>query len=309
MSGVTAAVLGRAVMPSAHGAPPCPLCGGASAGVSWLGATTFQSRTFTYLACSECGSLYCDPMPDDAILAAMYAPEYLTEHLSDGGADPTRDTEVALAHLRPLPRGSLIDYGCGRGTLLEAAHELGWSVTGVEWSREVAETVAARTGLRVLSPAHATTSAAPADVLYLGDVIEHLTRLPGQLREILRLVRPGGLVIAQGPLEANACVFTWAVRGARGLRGTRTATMAPYHVLLATAAGQRRLFERCGLDCMEFLVSEVDWPAPRSLRARDLRDPRRVALFALRRMSRAAAHVAPRRLGNRYVYVGRAPSR
>src|SRR5262249_22281433 len=135
-----------------------------------------------------------------------------------------------------------------------------------------------------------------------GDVLEHLTGLPGQLRVILRLVRPGGLVVAQGPLEANACVFTWVVRGARGLRGAPTATMAPYHVVLATAAGQRRLFERSGLACLEFSVSEVDWPAPARIGARDLRDPRRVALFALRRVSRATSRVASTRFGNRYLY-------
>ena len=305
---LTAAALTQ-TMPNAAGGPACPLCGGAPSGVSWLGATTFQGHTFTYLACGDCGSLYCDPMPDETLLAAMYAPEYLAEHLSDGGADPTRDTDAVLARLRTLERGTLVDYGCGRAHLLEAARGLGWSVLGVEWSREVAAEVTTRTGIRVLDPSQALLAPAIADVLYLGDVVEHLTQLPGQLRAILRLLRPGGIAIAQGPLEANACVFTWVVRGARELRGAKTASMAPYHVLRATAVGQRRLFERCGLACLEFSVSEVDWPAPARMGLRDLGDPRRVALFALRQVSRATSRVVSTRLGNRYVYVGRRPSR
>src|SRR5258705_1012085 len=34
--------------------------------------------------------------------------------------------------------------------------------------------------------------------------------------------------------------------------------MAPYHVLLATRVGQRRLFERFGLEELEFSVSEPE---------------------------------------------------
>ena len=309
MSGVTAATVGAFAMTTTSGAPPCPLCGGAARGVSWLGATTFLGRTFRYLACGSCGSLYCDPMPDETVLAAMYAPEYLAQHLSDGGLDRTRDPEPVLARLRTLPRGKFIDYGCGRGDLLEAARDLGWAVTGVEFSADVAAAVTARTGIRVVDLAGASALPAPnADVLHLGDVVEHMTRLPEQLRVIVRLLRPGGMLLAQGPLEANGCLFTWTVRGARVVRRAAPATMPPYHVVLATAVGQRRLFERCALDCLEFSVREVDWPAPGRIDLRDLRDPRRVALFALRRVSRAASRLAPARLGNRYLYVGRTPS-
>jgi SAM-dependent methyltransferase len=310
MPGVNAMAVLAHTMPAAGGGRECPLCGGAPAGVSWLGATTYQGQTFTYLRCGACGSLYCDPMPDELVLSAMYAPEYLAEHLSDGGADPTRDADAVLTRLRAQVPGTFVDYGCGRGHLLEAVRDLGWTVLGVEWSRDVAAAVSARTGVQVLCPADVAMQATPvADVLHLGDVLEHMTHLPAQLRTITRLVRPGGIVIAQGPLEANACVFTWAVRGARTLRGFPTATVAPYHVLLATATGQRRLFERCGLDCLEFSVREVDWPAPAHLGLRDLADPRRVALFTLRRLSRATAWMAASRLGNRYVYVGRVPAR
>lgn len=46
------------------------------------------------------------------------------------------------------------------------------------------------------------------DVLHLGDMIEHLTDLEHQFPEILRLIKPGGYLLAQGPLEAGPNLFT-----------------------------------------------------------------------------------------------------
>jgi 2-polyprenyl-3-methyl-5-hydroxy-6-metoxy-1,4-benzoquinol methylase len=78
-----------------------------------------------------------------------------------------------------------------------------------------------------------------ADVVHVGDVIEHLTQLDTQFPEIPGLIKPGGLLLAQGPLENNASLFTFALSSARKLRPARRTEMAPYHVLLATSQGQR----------------------------------------------------------------------
>ena len=146
---------------------------------------------------------------------------------------------------------------------------------------------------------------APADALHLGDVIEHLTDLDRQMPAILRLLKPEGVLIAQGPLEANANLFTWVLRLARGVRGRKPPEMAPYHVLLATARGQRALFRRSGLEELEYRLREVSWPAPGVLTAADWRRPRALGLFALRRLSAGISALAPRNLGNRYFYAGR----
>lgn len=79
-------------------------------------------------------------------------------------------------------------------------------------------------------------------------------------------------------------------------------------MLLATRVGQRRLFERFGLEELEFSVSEVSWPAPSTLTRSDLKRPRPVALFLLRRLSQAVSKLRPDRWGNRYFYAGRRSS-
>jgi hypothetical protein len=80
--------------------------------------------------------------------------------------------------------------------------------------------------------------------------------------------------------------------------------MAPYHVIQATVQGQLRLFEKAGLETVEYRVSEVTWPAPAKLTARVLHEPRSLILYSLRRVSQAVSAVAPQRLGNRYFSSG-----
>ncbi len=60
-----------------------------------------------------------------------------------------------------------------------------------------------------------------ADVLHLGDVIEHMTKINEQMPEILKLIKPGGFLIAQGPLEANFNVFTLGIRLSRSFRSAQ----------------------------------------------------------------------------------------
>jgi hypothetical protein len=118
-------------------------------------------------------------------------------------------------------------------------------------------------------------------------------------------VKPGGHLIAQGPLEANTTLFTAVLRGWRRARQPAAADMAPYHVTLATARGQQALFARVGLETVEFSMHEVDWPAPSVLDWADLRHPRRAGMFALRRLSKVVTALSGSRFGNRYFYVGR----
>lgn len=281
----------------------CPLCGCERAGASWLGTTYYHDREFPYDACLECGTLYCAPMPDATLLAEMYGTGYTQDGESEGQIEDPKEPQRVLDLLRSLPAGTFVDYGCGNGELLLAAQNEGWKAIGVEFNVEVSRAVSKRTGAQVFTvPLQPDFPA--ADVLHLGDVIEHLTRLDEQMPEILRLIKPGGLLLAQGPLEANASLFTSVLAMTRRLRNGHRTEMAPYHVLLATASGQREFFRRFGLAEIGFTLREVAWPAPAGLSLSNLQ-PRTVGLFALRRISQAISSLAPHRLGNRYFYVGR----
>jgi SAM-dependent methyltransferase len=249
-------------------------------------------------------------MPDQQTLAKMYGADYY-----DGDDSPNlfnehnKDPLRVIRWLKKIGNGTFVDYGCGTGTILSEALRLNWRAIGVEFDAEVAKTVEKRTGARVSPISSGLNDVPPADVLHLGDVIEHLTDINRQMPEILRLIKPGGLLLAQGPLEANANLFKIALRCMRSLRRTNPSTQPPYHVMLATAAGQRSLFRRLGLNEIEFSLKEVPWPAPGELSLTELRRPRAVILFSLRRVSQLISRLRPNKWGNRYFYVGSLPGR
>ena len=232
----------------------------------------------------------------------MYGPEYdqflsIEESMSRG--------DQIIRWLRQNKPGTFIDYGCGGGRLLGEAAKEGWRAIGVELDQRVADKYGNDSKYLIVADPGKLGADLKADVIHLGDVIEHLTDPDTQIPRILSLLKKGGTLLAQGPLEANPNLFLTAVRWIRLLRGHRVLEMPPYHVIQATAEGQREFFHRFQLKELAFSISEVSWPAPESLGFIDLMTPRAVALFSIRRVSQFVSGFRPSKLGNRYFYVGR----
>jgi SAM-dependent methyltransferase len=276
----------------------CPLCGGTGASESWLGRTHWEGNTYEYLKCNGCRSLFCSPMPDGQAVAKMYGPNYVRD-VGNGRTEAQDDhVEQVVRFLSNRP-GLLVDYGCRDGILLSAVRAAGWRTMGVELDPQVAAETEQATGIPIRTPGQPELTHA-ADVLHLGDVIEHLTEMDRQFPEALRILKPGGILIAQGPLQNAPNLFTLVLRVARRLR-QRITNMAPTHVILATSKGQRALFARMGLKELQYTVTEEMWPAPPRL----FTGLRGTSLYVLRRISQAVTAVWNRELGNRYFYAGR----
>ncbi len=288
----------------------CPLCGEVGGTSSWLGKTRYAGLTFEYIECVACHSLRCSPMPNDHTLAQMYSAGYFGGSLAEEGHS-TPELETASRRLTEVlgsvREGTFLDFGCGRGQLLSLAGSLGWDAVGIEYGADVARETATLTGARVVTypPVDWMNEGLLADVLFLGDVLEHLTDLESQLPEIIRLIKPGGLLVAAGPLEANPCFFLWMLKSVRSVLRHRDVEMPPYHVTLATTTGQKALFAGHALETVEYVMEETHWPAPSHLTIQDAKNPRAVGLFMIRKMSRIVSHLRPRVWGNRYFFVGR----
>ncbi len=300
-----AASLSRTIVYTRAMGASCPLCGHSDHRPGWAGETVFLNRSFSFRECLGCGSQFCEPMPDDKVLREMYGPAYAAAFGDDTGEDgESKQPELPLGWLERLGSGTFVDFGCGDGELLLRARELGWRAIGVEMDEDVAARVRARTGLEVTTDL-AALGEGTVDVLHLGDVLEHMTDLERDLPRLIRAVHRDGYLMAQGPLEANASLFTWTIRAARAVRGARVRNTAPYHVTLATARGQRRLFARSGLHEVEFLLREVAWPAPDRWERAKRGGVRGMAQYSLRRASRLVSRLDPASFGNRYFFVGR----
>jgi len=231
-------------------------------------------------------------MPDTETLLAMYGTSYFED-----GSSPERFNWI----IPKLNGGhTFLDYGCGAGDLLALVSEHGYRPIGIEFNPDTIKRLQGRYPFQFLSPDESTE---PADYLHLGDVIEHLTDINTQLPAILSRLKPGGVLIASNPLEANSNLFATAIKLSRKVRGGGPVDGVPYHVTLATTKGQKSLFKRMGLKQVLFEVEEICFPAPYSLsEAKGLKP---LSLYALRKASQAVSRVSGiQRSGNRYRYIG-----
>jgi SAM-dependent methyltransferase len=280
----------------------CPLCSCVELQPSWLDVE-FRGKSFRFNECLRCRSLICDPMPDSNDLELMYDDSYCDDAGEQRFEDLGKFADV-LKFLKDQGPGRFIDYGCGDGRLLRAVKDMGWDVLGIDFNPLFAASLAGD-GIRVIG--HNEPVDEPADVIHLGDVLEHLTDTDAEFPRILGLLKPGGALVAHGPLEANPNLFFRMLRFRRKLAGQPNRT-PPFHVLLATTTGQRALFERFGLLEEEFHVREMAFPAPEKLNLAVVGNPRSLALFTLRKMSQAASRADLENFGNRYFYLGRRAS-
>jgi SAM-dependent methyltransferase len=98
-------------------------------------------------------------------------------------------------------RGRLLDFACADGFFFEQAQKRGWDAHGVdcgEWTKDAAK---AR-GLNNLHVGDLANLGFPDhhfDVVYAAQVFEHLTDPKADLRQLYRILRPGGLLYIDVP--------------------------------------------------------------------------------------------------------------
>ena len=189
----------------------CPLCG--SAEKEQLFATRDRLHdlegVFTLMRCQRCGLLYLSPRPTRQAIGRYYPDDYFPYAQRSfppllaalvrrwGGAE-----RRVRAVMRFVPRGRLLDIGCGAGDFLEALlrHE-DWEAQGGELNRSLATATARRLGIEVFG-GELTDADLPEgyfDVVTLWNVLEHLFDPLPTLRRIHGLLRPGGLLALSVP--------------------------------------------------------------------------------------------------------------
>ena len=157
-----------------------------------------------------------------------------------------------LAALKRLPTGSsVLDVGCGRAQLGEAATTLGLHVTGIELHPDACAVARGRIDRLVEADLHdfAAVDAALGDTTFdavvFSDLLEHIAWPVEVLRTYAKRVAPGGVVVVSVPNVAS-----WDSR-ARLLTGrfryTDTGLMDRTHLRFFTVDTARELVSDAGL--------------------------------------------------------------
>lgn len=162
-----------------------------------------------------------------------------------------------LSHDRP---GSLLDVGCGEGFVLKFFEQIGWQVEGIDYSRA---------GVQQINPDYAhhveqgdvfellearISAKKQHDLVWLGNVLEHVLDPVSLLQSLRRLVAPGGLLVVTVPNDGSAYQEALYSTGAIP---DRFWIATPDHMSYFTADTLRRTAEETGWDC---LAMQGDFP-------------------------------------------------
>lgn len=233
---------------------PCPLCEADNA------EFLFVKNSYRHARCRLCGLVFVNPMPTAAELDAIYQnPLYFANRneWTYGYNDYFGEREFYAAlferRVRQCERAlgaangrgrRLLDVGCAAGFLLEVARERGWQVAGVEISRHAASFANERLGGAVRNGTleQAQFDNDFFDCVVMLDILEHVADPVGLLREAVRVLRPGGLLLLSAP---NVRSLSARLAGRRWFHFKRD------HVVLFSERTLLRAIDAVGLDCFD----------------------------------------------------------
>jgi SAM-dependent methyltransferase len=196
--------------------------------------------------------------------------------------DPRIDRKFAriAEHVRDrLPCEAFLDAGCGDGRYLAALDaELPERIAGVDISERILETARARTPRADLRQANLESlpfDDGAFDLVLSSQVIEHVLDAPAAMRELARVLRPGGTLIISTDNEDNRITRALnaprnavvALLGLRGRRGRIESPAAPY-----TRSSFAALLAGAGLQIehLETFRFHLMWPLDHALVTRTL---------------------------------------
>jgi 2-polyprenyl-3-methyl-5-hydroxy-6-metoxy-1,4-benzoquinol methylase len=191
-----------------------------------------------------------------------------------------------------MPTSRVLDIGCSGGLLAEHIRSAGHKVTGIDFIEVPG--VRSRTDEFYLADLQQGIPAEVGDgydVVIAGDVIEHVARPDLALREMRRVLRPGGQILLSVPNFGH-----WYPRSrvTLGLFGyDRRGILDNTHLRFFTRVTLRRLVRSCGLDILDERATGLP------LGAISEADGRRLRL--MRRLDRAAVRARPTLFGYQFV--------
>lgn len=171
---------------------------------------TVSQENFNIVSCNACGFKFTNPRPDDAVLGDYYkAEEYISHTNTKKGLVNklyhlvrSRTLKKKLDLVKSyVPRGTILDYGCGTGMFLETCKNAGWETFGMEPDDE-ARKIASRSNLNLFSDKgriNTYITDKQFDVITLWHVLEHVTDMEETLSFFKRRLTKNGILIIAVP--------------------------------------------------------------------------------------------------------------
>jgi SAM-dependent methyltransferase len=194
-------------------AHPCDHCSSSNREILFAGSSWEQDipDDIQLVRCCDCGLIYLSPRPDMETLEDYYAPNY-PPYRRAIDEEPSfimrlfrtrniRKRRRAIEKYCNLSQGQLLDIGCSTGIFLNEMRTAGWDVRGVETSEHAVEYARRHFKLDIFQGPleDARFEGNLFNIITLWDVLEHTQSPTSTLKEIYRLLKPGGWLVANIP--------------------------------------------------------------------------------------------------------------
>ena len=239
----------------------------------------FQLKRYQARQCSECTFVFLDPRLTAEELRFLYSDEYFLHDGADFGAHSASDYETAaikgsvkfpeiLGWIRRFkPSGDFFEIGCGMGYFLDYARRQGYNASGIEYAELGVRSCREKFGLDVKrsSLEEFSPPSNRYDIIFMGDVLEHLVQPLEMLTKARGMLKTSGVVALEIPSMFNSLAGRAAIAGYRLLNIQKKMALPPYHVNEFTPKTLRSIILRAGFrDCV--IVQRIKPPSMITLR-------------------------------------------
>ena len=214
--------------------------------------------------CMQCGLGYVNPRESPDVLARIdeeyYGDGKIIEEVSHFNVGSTRLFLHTLKLIsRCRPSGRLLDIGSGGGFFLKLAREYGYTAFGVEVDEDGCVVARRHGGLNIV---HGTIFSAQFDTAFfdavtLLNVLEHIESPSAVLKEVSRVLKPGGVLVVTVPnllfgLVLLRCYdFVTTVHRVRDFRNDFGVFHVPEHHYFFTPATLRAMLAELGFQSIK----------------------------------------------------------
>ena len=157
-----------------------------------------------------------------------------------------------------------LDYGCGSGAeAVTLASKLKYQSFGVEVEKSTRQKAKMESGCKIYSPEEVLATGDKFNIIFLGDVLEHLNAPLTTLNQLSALLAPEGILIIQGPLDGALTVSNLLISVKANVLAKSPSVFPPYHVSLATKGAIVKALKINEFTIQKMLITEPIWPAPK----------------------------------------------
>ncbi|MBN1230454.1 MAG: class I SAM-dependent methyltransferase [Anaerolineales bacterium] len=196
--------------------------------------------------CNKCGLMYLNPRLKEEVVISGYSggedPVFVSQI---EGREKTFAKSLKIIEKYKPERGHLLDIGTAGGSFLSVARDAGWEVAGCEPNRWLTEWSKEHYGLDItpgtLFDMQLEDNA--FDVVTLWDVLEHTPDPTKVLREIARILKPGGILVTNVP-DMDALVTR--------LMGRKYVFLLSIHLYYFTPDSLRKMFAKTGFKLLKY---------------------------------------------------------